>query len=78
MNGDGRLDYVTARSNAKANQGELIWLEHPEEGLQKTPWNEHLITQGPDVMFELHEFSAYPDSYIIFSAEFFSHKLQVY
>lgn len=78
MNGDGRLDYLTARSNAKANQGELIWLEHPEEGLQKTPWAEHIVTQGPDVIFEAHELSQYPDSYIIFSAEFFSHKLQVY
>jgi len=78
MNGDGRLDFITARSNAKANQGELIWLEHPAEGLQKTPWDEHLITSGPDVMFELHELPAYPDSYVIFSAEFFSHKLQVY
>lgn len=29
-------------------------------------------------MFELHESQAYPDSYIVFSAEFFSHKLQVY
>ncbi|CDW89829.1 UNKNOWN [Stylonychia lemnae] len=78
LNGDGRLDFVTARSNAKANQGELIWLEHPEQGLQQTPWTEHLITSGPDVIFELHELPQYPNSYIIFSAEFFSHKLQVY
>lgn len=55
MNGDGRLDLVTARSNAKNGGGELIWLEHPEEGLQKTPWTEHLITKGPDVMFDIYE-----------------------
>jgi len=53
MNGDGRLDFVTARSNAKADQGELIWLEHPEQGLQSTPWAEHLITTSPDVMLEV-------------------------
>lgn len=34
LNGDGRLDFITARSNAKANQGELVWLEHPEGGLE--------------------------------------------
>eukprot|EP00347_Sterkiella_histriomuscorum_P005215 403357452 len=78
LNGDGRLDFLTARSNAKANQGELVWLEHPEGGLQQTPWNEHIITTGPDVVFQAHEFKEYPESYIIFSAEFFSHKLQVY
>ena len=78
MNGDGRLDFVTARSNAKADQGELIWLEHPSEGLQKTPWAEHLIVSSPDVQFEVVEMAKYPDSYIMFTAEFFSHKLQVY
>ena len=38
LNGDGRLDYLTARSNAKAGAGELLWLEHPEGGLQQVPW----------------------------------------
>lgn len=80
MNGDGRLDYVTARTNAGANQGQLLWLEHPAEGLQKTPWTEHVVASpGPEVQFEIHEFPHdYPNSYIVFSAEFFSHKLQVY
>lgn len=79
MNGDGRLDYLTARTNAGANKGEMLWLEHPVEGLQKTPWVEHVIaTPGPEVQFEAHEFPEYPNSYIVFSAEFFSHKLQVY
>lgn len=78
MNGDGLLDFVTARSNAKADQGELIWLEHPAAGLQQTPWAEHLITTSPDVQFEIQEFPQYPNSYVIFTAEFFSKKLQVY
>jgi len=78
MNGDGRLDFVTARSNAKADEGELIWLEHPAQGLAATPWAEHLIAKSPDVQFEVIELPQYPDSYIIFTAEFFSHKLQVY
>jgi hypothetical protein len=38
VNNDGRYDYVTARSNAKSGGGELIWLEHPENGLAGAPW----------------------------------------
>lgn len=38
VNQDGRLDYVTARTNAKAGDGELLWLEHPENGLATAPW----------------------------------------
>ena len=39
LNGDGRLDLITARSNAVAGEGELLWLEHPEDGLDSTdPW----------------------------------------
>ena len=33
LNGDGRKDFITARSNAKKGKGELVWLEHPEGGL---------------------------------------------
>lgn len=33
---------------------------------------------SPDVQFEVVEMAQYPDSYIMFTAEFFSHKLQVY
>lgn len=69
INGDGRLDYLTARTDTK--HGELVWLEHPEEGLNKLPWDEHVLTSGPDVMFDLIEHPNYPDSYIVFASEFF-------
>ena len=49
MNGDGRKDFLTARSNAKANGGELVWFEHPESGLTSAHWTEHVVTKGPDV-----------------------------
>ncbi len=29
LNGDGRKDFITARSNAKAGGGQLVWFEHP-------------------------------------------------
>lgn len=48
LNQDGRLDFLTARSNAQAGGGELVWFEHPKEGLEGT-WNEHIVTRGPDV-----------------------------
>jgi hypothetical protein len=72
MNGDGRLDFVTARSNAKKDHGELIWLEHPEEGLDAAPWAEHLITMGPDVAFEVTTMPEYPDEIIVYATEFFN------
>ena len=77
MNGDGRLDYLTARTNTK--KGELVYFEHPVEGLQlNQPWAEHIIVEGPDVMFEIHEIKGYENSYVIFAAEFFGKKLAVY
>lgn len=33
MNGDGRKDFIIARSNAEAGGGRLVWFEHPEGGL---------------------------------------------
>jgi hypothetical protein len=38
LNNDGRLDFLTARSNAKSGGGEMVWLEHPEGGLKTLPW----------------------------------------
>jgi hypothetical protein len=53
LNGDGRMDFLTAKSNAKVGQGELVWYEHPAEGLDATEnWTEHIITTGPDVEFD--------------------------
>lgn len=78
MNGDGRKDFLTARSNAKAGHGELLWLEHPEGGLDVENWTEHVITKGPDVNFDTVTFDQYPGELILFSAEFFNEKLGVY
>jgi len=54
LNGDGRKDFITARSNAKAGQGELLWLEHPEAGLNSgAPWVEHVLGNMADVAFDV-------------------------
>jgi hypothetical protein len=78
LNGDGRKDYITARSNAKENGGELVYFEHPEDGLKTLPWKEHIITKGPDVIFDLINHPSHPDSYIVFAAEFFNKELTMY
>jgi len=69
MNGDGRKDFITARSNANAGEGELVWFEHPEEGLAATPWTEHIVTTGPDVGVSFHTWSGreYKDQLIVFA-----------
>merc|ERR1712113_142635 len=75
LNGDGRKDFLTARSNAKAGEGELVWFEHPEEGLAATPWTEHIVTTGPDVGIEIDTFSQYKDEIVVFASQFFDKKL---
>ena len=52
LNGDGRKDFITARSNAKAGGGQLIWFEHPQEGLLGQ-WTEHFVCEGPDVSIDI-------------------------
>jgi len=49
LNGDGRKDFITARSNAKAGGGQLVWFEQPAAGLTTATWTEHVICEGPDV-----------------------------
>ena len=78
MNGDGRKDFITARSNAKAGDGELVWFEHPEGGLDVSPWEEHVVTEGPDVGIEVYEMPGYRNELIVFAAEFFDENLSVY
>ena len=60
LNGDGRKDFITARSNAKKGHGELVWLEHPEDGLDSTDsWSEHVLGNLADVSFDLQVLPEY-------------------
>ena len=79
INGDGRKDFLSARTNAQAGSGQLVWFEHPAEGLNKLPWTEHVVTAGPDVMFEVKDnLKGYENSFVVFASEFFNKKLTVY
>lgn len=79
LNGDGRKDFLTARSNAKAGEGQLVWFEHPAEGLAATPWNEHVIVNGPDVGIEVEvDTKFYKDEVVVFATQFFDEKVALY
>ena len=79
LNGDGRKDFITARSNAKAGEGELLWLEHPEEGLSATePWTEHVLGNVADVSIEVVDYPAYRNEVVVFAAEFFNEKISMH
>jgi len=78
LNGDGRLDWITARSNAKADGGELVWFEHPVEGLTDATWTEHIICSGPDVGIEVIEDGPWKHEIVVFAAEFFNEKVAYY
>jgi hypothetical protein len=77
MNGDGRKDFVTARSNAKAGGGQLVWFEHPAEGISGE-WTEHVVTSGPDVGIQVIKAPQYPNEIVVFAAEFFNEKVSVH
>ena len=78
LNGDGRKDFLTAKTNAQPGKGQLVWLENPEGGLQVSPWNEHIICSGPDVNFDVEKFSEYPDEIMVFAAQFFDQEFGLY
>ena len=80
LTGDGRKDLITARSNAKAGQGELLWLKHPEGGLDSGEyWEEHVLGNMADVNFHVEEnMSGYKHEVIVFAAQFFDEALSVH
>lgn len=78
LNGDGRKDFLTARSNAKAGGGELVWFEHPAEGLTDATWTEHVVASGPDVGIQVIYDGPYRNEVIVFAAEFFNEQVSFY
>ena len=78
LNGDGRKDFITARSNAKAGEGELLWLEHPEAGLTDEAWTEHVLGNMADVGIEVVTMSEYPDEVVVFCAQFFDEAISMH
>lgn len=78
LNGDGRKDLVTARSNAKAGDGQLLWFEHPKEGLDATePWTEHVLCNCADVSIEVTTLPEYKYEVVVFAAHFFDEAIRM-
>ena len=78
LNGDGRKDFVTARSNAKAGEGELLWLEHPKGGLDSgETWVEHSLGNLADVGIQVTTLSEYKYEAVVFSAHFFDEAVRM-
>jgi len=79
LNGDGRKDFLTAKCNATAGEGKLVWYEHPIDSLDSTQnWTEHIIATGPDVGIEADFFAQYPNEIVVFAAQFFDQQLGLY
>ena len=78
LNDDGRKDLITARSNAKAGEGELLWLKQPKEGLDSTEyWEEHILGNMADVSIEVDKIDEYKWEVVVFSAQFFDEALSM-
>jgi len=81
MNGDGRLDLLTARCEFgvwpwSSKQGELIWLEQPATApLSGEPWAEHRLAGGPDFLFAVQPGAA---ELAVAAAEFIGERVAYY
>jgi len=78
MNGDGRLDVLSAKATKPlfgAGSGSLVWLEQPPEGLAALPWKEHVVTPGPDVFITVLELDSKKETLEVVATEFFSSQL---
>jgi hypothetical protein len=90
FNGDGVKDLLTARVHEvsagtfkKNFTGQLLWLEAPSNGsFTSGPWQEHLIVEGPDVIFDRLSHTVSVDGvdgvHAVFCSEFFARRLTVH
>lgn len=82
MNGDGRLDILTARATKPvlgSAGGEMIWLEQPAENpFTNVPWNTHVVTQGPEFIFKTANYDPSGETFQVFAGQFFTQKLVLY
>ena len=81
MNGDGRLDAVTARTSKPfigETKGQLLWLEQPSPSPLEVPWAEHSMTSGPETVFVLIDLDTTDDHYEVFAPQYFTKHFGLY
>lgn len=82
MNGDGKLDILTAHAKKPligSGQGQLVWLEQPtSDPLKNVPWNEHVLMEGPDIWFISVDLNTSDSYFEVFATEFFAQDLSVF
>ena len=82
MNGDGKLDILTAHAKKPligSAQGQLVWLEQPaSDPLKNVPWTEHVLIDGPDIWFTSVDLNTSDSYFEVFTTEFFAENLSVY
>ena len=81
MNGDGKLDILTAHAKKPlfgSGQGQLVWLEQPKsDPLKAVPWKEHVLLDGPDIWFTSVDLNTSDSHFEVFVTEFFAEVLSV-
>lgn len=81
MNGDGKLDILTAHAKKPlfgSGQGQLVWLEQPaSDPLKAVPWKEHVLLDGPDIWFTSVDLNTSDSHFEVFVTEFFAEDLSV-
>eukprot|EP00211_Chloroparvula_japonica_P006447 CAMPEP_0119122788 /NCGR_PEP_ID=MMETSP1310-20130426/2943_1 /TAXON_ID=464262 /ORGANISM="Genus nov. species nov., Strain RCC2339" /LENGTH=414 /DNA_ID=CAMNT_0007112501 /DNA_START=30 /DNA_END=1274 /DNA_ORIENTATION=- len=79
LNGDGRLDVLTARAKVNTADGtfggELLWLEQPATDALSGNWTETVMVEGPDVLFAVADLDPTDGAFEVYCAQFFSNLL---
>ena len=78
----GRYGVLAARGRKPLvgrGKGELVWLSMPagacERGASGGVWDETVLSEGPDVMFDVVDMDPQDDRLEVFAAEFFGRRL---
>lgn len=79
MNGDGRLDVLTARAmyDFDHGKGELVWLEQPGKPVPGIAWLEHQLTPGPDTFFDVADLDGNNQTLEVVAAQIFTGRLTI-
>lgn len=68
-----RASFAPRSHPARAAGGELLWLKQPSsDPLKNVPWEEQVITSGPDVIVEVTDMDENDGTFEVWAAQFFT------